>query len=88
MSKLTINATMTYQDMGDATEADAATWAAYVEKRLREEYPQATVSVRTDNRLSSAQVYVDSDDEAFGDSLAVQEFIQKLWDHELDKALG
>ncbi|WP_157266540.1 hypothetical protein [Azohydromonas aeria] len=75
----------TAQTMGNATEADAATWAAYVAKRLREQFPDAEVSARADNRLSNDQLFVDGDS-GWDDGFGVRDFVQSLWDRELDKA--
>jgi len=80
MSQLRIECVISNDSMGDATEADAQTWADYVEKRLNEEYPNADITVSVNCRQSSVEI-VDGEGED-----GAREFLKMLWDRELSIA--
>lgn len=81
-----IEITETVQTMGETNEADAEKFCKYLEEQLADEYPDAEISVKLNNRISSTIIYVDeveTDDDCPTNMNAeseIREFINSVWE--------
>lgn len=81
-----IELTETINTMGETTEEQAAEFVEHLKSELADEFPNATISVKLNNRQSDTTVYVESAVDSDGCPLetepeaVVREFINRVWD--------
>ena len=81
-----IDITETIHTMGETNETDAEKFCEYLAEQLADEYPDAEISVKLNNRISSTVIYVetDVDDDGCPTNMnaedEIQEFINRKWD--------
>lgn len=81
-----IDLTETIHTMGETTEEEAAAFCSHLETKLSEEYPDAEIRVKLDNRMSDTVLYAecDTDEEGLPTDMepvaTVREFINLVWE--------
>jgi len=81
-----IEAVQTIEEMGGKNNEQAENWRAFLEEGLREQYPDAEISVDLNNRQSSGTLYVECDEDEEGAPTdidaknTVNDYINYLWE--------
>lgn len=74
-----IEAVQTIYEMGETNNEQAEDWRVFLEEGLREQYPDAEISVCLNNRQSSGTLYVECDTDINATD-NVKAYINYLWE--------